>query len=154
MTDDTESNASSGAPVEDPGKRMPVELEIVRGKTIPSDALGQTSASDQALSVPADYRPCKSAEVLELDMGDGAILYDNDARLVHHLNPSATLIWQLCDGSGSAEELARDIAEEFGLDRGIVGDQVLTVIAELDALGLVVDGRGSDDDSDGLRTSS
>jgi hypothetical protein len=62
--------------------------------------------------------------------------------LVHHLNPSATVIWQLCDGSGSAQELALDIAEEYGLDPATIVGQVITVIAELDALGLVEDARG------------
>jgi PqqD family protein of HPr-rel-A system len=76
-------------------------------------------------------------------MGDGAILYDDDGMLVHHLNPSASLIWQLCDGSGSAQELANDIAEEYGLDPATIVEQVITVIAELDALSLVEDA-GSD----------
>lgn len=140
---DPESNASSDAPVDGPDQRFPIELDIVKGETVPSHPDGGTSPSEEGLSVPPDYRPLRSADVLELDMGDGAILYDNDARLVHHLNPSATLIWHLCDGSGSAEDLARDIAEEFGLDPGTVGDQVRTVIAELDALGLVEDGRAA-----------
>jgi hypothetical protein len=52
------------------------------------------------------------------------------------------VIWQLCDGSGSAQELALDIAEEYGLDPATIVGQVITVIAELDALGLVEDARG------------
>ena len=144
MTDqDSESNASSDAPVDRPEVRAPIELEIVRGAQVPAELNGGGEADTEGLSVPADYRPRKSADVLELDMGDGAILYDNEARLVHHLNPSATLIWQLCDGSGTAEELAEDIAAEYSLDARAIADQVMTVIAELDALGLVEDGRAS-----------
>ena len=140
MTDQhSDSNASSDAPVDRPEPRAPIELEIVKGAQVPAELNGGTEA--EVLSVPADYRPRKSADVLELDMGDGAILYDNEARLVHHLNPSATLIWQLCDGSGTAEELAGDIAAEYSLDAQAIADQVMTVIAELDALGLVQDGR-------------
>jgi hypothetical protein len=51
------------------------------------------------------------------------------------------VIWQLCDGSGSAQELALDIAEEYGLEPATIVGQVITVIAELDALGLVEDAR-------------
>ena len=142
MTDqNSESNASSDAPVDLPEARVPIELEIVKGAQVPAELNGDPPVEAEGLSVPADYRPRKSADVLELDMGDGAILYDNEARLVHHLNPSATLIWQLCDGSGTAEELAGDIASEYSLDAQAIADQVMTVIAELDALGLVEDGR-------------
>ena len=144
MTDqNSDSNASSDAPVDRPEARPPIELEIVKGAQVPAELNGGRQAEAEGLSVPADYRPRKSADVLELDMGDGAILYDNEARLVHHLNPSATLIWQLCDGSGTAEELAGDIAAEYSLDARAIADQVMTVIAELDALGLVEDGRAS-----------
>ena len=50
------------------------------------------------MSVPTAYRPRKAADVLELDMGDGIILYNHDSNLVHHLNPSAAILWALCDG--------------------------------------------------------
>lgn len=135
--------------------RIPIELEIVSDGSAHSRAPDASSdASADSLLVPADYRPRKCADVLELDMGDGAILYDNEARLVHHLNPSATLVWQLCDGSGTTQELARDIAGEFGLDEGTVFDQVTAVIAELDALGLVEDASSSRHDEDELRPRS
>jgi len=120
---------------EAPRTEMPIELDIVAAPGGPSDP--------DVLTVPVDYQPRKRPGVLELDMGDGAILYDDDGMLVHHLNPSASLIWQLCDGSGSAQELAHDIAEEYGLDPATIVGQVITVIAELDALGLVEDA-GSD----------
>lgn len=96
---------------------------------------------EESLRVPADYTPRKRADVLELDMGDGVILYDNESSLVHHLNPSAALMWHMCDGSGSISDLARDISEEYGLERRTIHGQVTTVIAEFDALGLVEDAR-------------
>src|SRR5262245_43473704 len=117
-----------------PRRERPIELDIV--------AAPEGSSERDVLTVPLDYQPRKRPDVLELDMGDGAILYDGDGALVHHLNPSASLIWQLSDGSGSAEELAHDIAEEYGLDPATIVGQVITVIAELDALGLVEDAQG------------
>ena len=74
-------------------------------------------------------------------MGDGFILFDDASSLVHHLNPSATLIWQLCDGTGSVADLARDIAAEYELDEPTIRGQVADVIAEFDALELVEDAR-------------
>ena len=95
--------------------------------------------SDAAVAVPVEYQPRKVADVLELDMGDGIILYNHDSNLVHHLNPSAAVLWQLCDGDASVEQLALEVAEEYGLDRATVEREIAELIAELDALGLVED---------------
>jgi PqqD family protein of HPr-rel-A system len=102
--------------------------------------------SPDPMTVPADYRPGKAAEVLELDMGDGVILYNHDSSLVHHLNPSAALLWRLCDGEATMKELAGEIAEEYGLEPDTVLGEISGVIAEFDALNLVRDraaGEGS-----------
>jgi PqqD family protein of HPr-rel-A system len=93
------------------------------------------------MTVPPDYRPEKSADVLELDMGDGLILYNHDSSLVHHLNPSAALVWQLCDGQADVGQLAKEIAEEYELQLDQVLTQVGSVVAEFDALDLVRDTR-------------
>lgn len=107
------------------------------------------SASDVPLPEPRltvhlGYRPRKSADVLELDMGDGLILYNHDGDLVHHLNPSAGVVWQICDGNASVADLATDIAAAYELDIEATQDEVAAVIAEFDALGLVEDVRRID----------
>jgi PqqD family protein of HPr-rel-A system len=104
----------------------------------PPDKPGQTSGP---MSVPTGYRPAKAPDVLELDMGDGLILYNHDSSLVHHLNPSAALLWQLCDGEASVGELATEISQEYGLGDGAALRQISAVIAEFDALDLVEDAR-------------
>jgi coenzyme PQQ synthesis protein D (PqqD) len=109
-----------------------------------SEDLAQEPVSSGPMMVPADYRPRKCADVLELDMGDGLILYNHDGDLVHHLNPSAGIIWQLCDGEATVGELAHDIAEEYRLDSETVTGQVAAVIAEFDTLALVDDARTID----------
>jgi len=83
--------------------------------------------------------PRKRMEVLELDMGDGVILYDHSSSLVHHLNPSASLVWHLCDGGVGEADLAAEISEELGLDRIEVTEHVRALIRELFMLGLVED---------------
>jgi PqqD family protein of HPr-rel-A system len=100
----------------------------------------------EPMTVPPDFRPGKAAEVLELDMGDGVILYNHDSRLVHHLNPSAALLWRLCDGEATVKELAGEIAGEYGLEPHKVLEEISAVIAEFHALNLVEDeamGEGS-----------
>jgi PqqD family protein of HPr-rel-A system len=90
-------------------------------------------------SVPAEYVPNKKADVLELDMGDGVILYDDASSLVHHLSPSASVIWQLCRGDASVGTLAGEIADELHQDPDRMRTEISVLLAELDALGLVED---------------
>jgi PqqD family protein of HPr-rel-A system len=90
-------------------------------------------------SVPGSFVPRKRADVLELDLGDGVILYDDSSTLVHHLSPSASVIWQLCQGDASVETLATEVAEELGHERDQVLADITALVAELDALGLVED---------------
>jgi PqqD family protein of HPr-rel-A system len=112
------------------------ELPLVNGDGVSNDG---TEAAP--LVVAPEYRPRKSLEVLELDMGDGVILYNHAADLVHHLNPSAAIVWQICDGEATIEHLAAEIAGEYGRDADEVQGQLTTLIAELETLGLVEDAR-------------
>jgi PqqD family protein of HPr-rel-A system len=92
-----------------------------------------------SMTVPLSYRPRKAANVFELDMGDGLILYDHDSSLVHHLNASAALLWQLCAGDATVAQLGREVSEEYSLDLTSIRDEIATLVAELDALGLLED---------------
>ena len=106
-----------------------------------SEDLAHDSAPERTFTVPQHYRPARRADVLELDMGDGLIIYNHDGDLVHHLNPSAGIVWQLCDGLASVADIGRDVAETYDLDPDEVCAQVATVVAEFEALGLVDDGQ-------------
>ena len=112
----------------------------------PDGSAPDTPLPEPPLTVHLGYRPRKSADVLELDMGDGLILYNHDGDLVHHLNPSAGIIWQICDGNATVADLAVDIADEYGLDTRTIQAEVAAVIAEFDALGLVQDSGASPPD--------
>lgn len=108
-----------------------------------SESVAQGPMSDESMSVPLGYRPRKRAETLELDMGDGVILYNHDSSLVHHLNPSAAIVWHLCDGEASVEQLGAEVAEEYGLPVDRVRTELAALVAELDALGLIEDAGSS-----------
>lgn len=93
------------------------------------------------LAVSVDYVPRKREDVLELDMGDGIVVYDPASRLVHHLNPTASILWHCADGNAGLEQLTLEIAEELDLDLAGIRREFLELVAELDALGLLHDGR-------------
>src|SRR5437870_63980 len=109
----------------------PVEARATAGQEGPSEPL----------KAPVDYVPAKPGDVLELEMGDGFIVYNHEADLVHSLNPSAAVVWQLCDGDGTVAELATEIAGAYGVDARELEVQLAQLIAEFDALGLVIDNR-------------
>jgi PqqD family protein of HPr-rel-A system len=109
-----------------------------------SSAGPEAPGSDEGagLSVPPDYVPRRHPDVLELDLEDGLILYNRDSSLVHHLNPSARIVWYLSDGTATVERLAHEIAEEYGLEWEPIRAQVAGLVAELDAVGLIEDAGG------------
>lgn len=45
-----------------------------------------------------DTRPQRAQSVESSDLADGVVLYDSSSEIAHHLNPVATLVWELCDG--------------------------------------------------------
>jgi PqqD family protein of HPr-rel-A system len=65
---------------------------------------------------PMSDRP-RQAESLEVNEAeDGLVVYDARQDQVHHLNPSAAVIFDLCDGSRSVDEIAAVLADLYGLD--------------------------------------
>lgn len=42
------------------------------------------------------------------------VVYDPAADRLHHLNPTASLVFRLADGTGTVSELVGDLAEAFG----------------------------------------
>lgn len=60
----------------------------------------------------------RRAPRLELDeVDDGLIVYQESTERLHHLNPTAAIVFQLCDGSHDAASIAEIVGELFGLDR-------------------------------------
>jgi PqqD family protein of HPr-rel-A system len=102
---------------------------------------GQAGDSENGATVPVtvdiDFVPSKTDTALELDLGDGLVIYDHGAGLVHHLNPTAGIVWHLSDGNATVGDLARDIAVEYGLELGKVEDQVSQLVGQLLSLKLV-----------------
>jgi Coenzyme PQQ synthesis protein D (PqqD) len=59
----------------------------------------------------------RTAQGLEFnEVEDGLIVYQESTERVHHLNPTAAIVFQLCDGSRDATEIASIVAELFGLE--------------------------------------
>ena len=60
-------------------------------------------------------RPTRAEGLDRNETDDGMIVYQESTDRVHHLNPTAAVILELCDGSRTAGEIAAAVAEVFGL---------------------------------------
>jgi Coenzyme PQQ synthesis protein D (PqqD) len=76
-------------------------------------------------------------DIARVEIDGETVIYDPREDGLYHLNPSATIVLQLCDGTGTADDLALDIAEVGGLPLDQVLDQVRTVIHNFANLGIL-----------------
>ena len=60
--------------------------------------------------------PRKMDHLIQHHMDDEVLVYDPAVDRTHRLNVSATLIWQLCDGTRSLEDIARVLTEQFEVE--------------------------------------
>jgi len=50
------------------------------------------------------------------EVEDGLIVYQESVERVHHLNPTASVVFELCDGTRDASAITAMVRELFGLD--------------------------------------
>jgi hypothetical protein len=77
------------------------------------------------------------AEGLEVNESeDGVVIFDASTDRVHHLNNTAALVLELCDGKRGIEQIAELLGDAFGLDEPPVTES-RQCLARLQAQGLV-----------------
>lgn len=79
--------------------------------------------------------------LVELDQE--AVVYDPISGLVHYLNPMASLVLQLCDGSATVKETIADLAEAQDARPGDIEPSVKTLLQQFRKLGLVTPSKGA-----------
>ncbi len=88
-------------------------------------------------------RPREDLAMVEID-GDG-IVYDFGEERVHLLNPTAVFVWKLLDGETCLADLAEDISVAAGVDQRVVLDDLVRLVGDLEAEGLLEHGEGAPD---------
>src|SRR5204862_402972 len=51
--------------------------------------------------------------LIEVDLGDEVLLYDERTNHAHALNPTAAVIWRALDGRASSEDLAKSVGGDL-----------------------------------------
>jgi PqqD family protein of HPr-rel-A system len=82
----------------------------------------------------------QAASVILKEMGGETILYDSRNQAVHVLNPTARLIWELCDGDHTEQAIEQVLKSHFAVPEGHdVGQDVQRTLALFSAQGLLQD---------------
>ena len=73
------------------------------------------------------------------ELGSELLVYDEERRLYHLLNPTARLVWQLCDGAHDEDEIAREVGRHYpSVDPGKIRNDVARTIRTFSESGLIV----------------
>ena len=99
-------------------------------------------------SLDAEFVPERAPSVYTVEIDGEAVLLDEDANRLHHLNHTAALLWACFDGHARIWELAAEIAEELGLAHDTVLADTLRVVRELGREGLLAGIRADEPESD------
>ena len=79
-------------------------------------------------------RPVHKQGITGKDIGGETLLYDVKGDAIHALNPTAQLIWELCNGDHSTEDMELSIKDHFSVDdtQDVSGDirRTLEIFAE------------------------
>ncbi len=82
-------------------------------------------------------RPKKRGDIINEIVEYETVIYDPKNHNVHHLNPVAGVIWDLCDGSRNAKEIAEEITNVLTADLSQVEGDVTKTIEEFQSKGLL-----------------
>jgi hypothetical protein len=99
---------------------------------------GQVRAPDAADAGPprvpwaGDDVPERSPTVYSVVVDGEAVLLDEASERLHHLNASATLVWECLDGHTTVAGLAREISDELGESLDTVLRGTLAIVTDLD----------------------
>jgi hypothetical protein len=84
-----------------------------------------------------DTRPQRAHSVESNDLADGVVLYDSSSEVAHHLNPVATLVWELCDGR-TVGDIVDAVAEVLEIPTAEAQSVVVETYGQLNTSRLLV----------------
>jgi uncharacterized protein (UPF0218 family) len=79
----------------------------------------------------------KRSDLLVEEIEDEVVIYDPRTHRVHHLNPMASIIWELFDVSPSPGDIAKEIVDVLKADLSNVEKDVQETLGKLQRKGLL-----------------
>lgn len=97
--------------------------------------MGEGTRTAERITLADQMRPRSGVVAVHLD-GE-MVLHHPGTGSAQHLDPVGSLIWGRLDGSSTLGAAADDLAAEFGVDRAVVAADVLRLVRELGAHGML-----------------
>jgi hypothetical protein len=113
--------------------------EVVVESTL-SEPRGSTESDADPRAIDAGFVAARRPGLAWVTL-DRVVVYDPGTGRVVRLNASGSLLWQVLDGETPLRDLAAEIADAFGSDRGAVESDVVTLARRLARLGLLAPSR-------------
>ena len=79
----------------------------------------------------------KRLDLLVEEIEDEVVIYDPRTHRVHHLNPMASIIWELFDVSVSPQEIVKEIVDSLNAESQKVEKDVQETLKHLQEKGLL-----------------
>lgn len=80
----------------------------------------------------------KQEGVIEQDIGNEVVLRNSDEKTIHVLNTTAKIIWELCDGEHTVEDIEHKLRERFSIPDNVnVLDDILNTLNALSEKGML-----------------
>jgi PqqD family protein of HPr-rel-A system len=92
--------------------------------------------------VPAT-KPRIRGDLTLIELDQEAVVYDPISGLVHYLNPMASLVIQLCDGTATVKETTAELAEANEVEPEAIAADIRRLIKQFRDAGLVVPSAGA-----------
>lgn len=79
-----------------------------------------------------------------VELEQEAVVYDPRSRLVHYMNPMASLVLQLCDGTSTVRETISELALAQEVEPDAIAPSVRSLMRGFRKFGLVTPSRGAE----------
>ncbi len=84
-----------------------------------------------------DSCPKRRADVTNRSIDGDRVVLDQRTGRLHRLNASASLVWALCDGTRTSDEIAEGVAEAFAETPSTFAEEIREILRQFMDLGLL-----------------
>lgn len=86
----------------------------------------------------SSQKPVRRSQVTARSLGDECLLHDETEGSIHVVNPAAELVWNLCDGDHSLQDIEAEIRTTYAVPGSAdVKRDLETIIERFDKLGIL-----------------
>lgn len=91
----------------------------------------------------AATKPRMRGDLTLVELDQEAVVYDPLSGLIHYLNPMASLVFQLCDGTATVKETTAELADANEVEPDAIAADVRKLVQQFRDAGLVVPSAGA-----------